>query len=324
MSVKEAAKVLGVSVSTIYRRIRKGTLQAHKKGRRWVIVLHKESESMEWHSQIHRESAEKDGLKPEDFTWLNYSCSNLSVKLLPQSESKRMRSPLAYLCDVPPDTPQLNQYFKADQRKPDKEYKEAQFRDETWWELLVHGTALSLIAFEMREADTGLVLDRDLRGHVDGKVTGQLSESAELWNVLENGGSPIDVTFHVQGLFFPYCTPDKGDGGMYLTTNSNGYLYTPWVDSGVHTLALDENSVLILDGVKQPPPPKYEESEEEKHIREESDRMMREEREAHEKRERAIYEEANQQNKEHNERMERENASMKKNKRKYVMKPKQE
>lgn len=39
MTAAEAARFLGVSVSTVYRRIRKGSLKAYKDGRRWVIPL---------------------------------------------------------------------------------------------------------------------------------------------------------------------------------------------------------------------------------------------------------------------------------------------
>ena len=41
MSVREAAKHFGVSIGTIYRRIKKGLIKAKKKGRRWVVSIDK-------------------------------------------------------------------------------------------------------------------------------------------------------------------------------------------------------------------------------------------------------------------------------------------
>jgi excisionase family DNA binding protein len=39
-SIRDAAAYLGVSTSTVYRRIAAGTLRAHRWGRRWMIWRH--------------------------------------------------------------------------------------------------------------------------------------------------------------------------------------------------------------------------------------------------------------------------------------------
>ena len=47
MTVKEYAHRFGLSVSTVYRRIRKGIIQAFKRNRRWYIPPPMEEKSMD-------------------------------------------------------------------------------------------------------------------------------------------------------------------------------------------------------------------------------------------------------------------------------------
>ena len=169
---------------------------------------------MEWNPQIHRESAREDGLKPSDFNWLDYPCSN--VRLDYKKEDEYLPSPILYRCEVPSDTPQLNFYV------------EEPVNSGNWKKIPdpVGESALSWIEFHLIDEDTGDRIDKNqIPNHNDGVVVGFPNDSSELWKKLLPNTS-LNVRLVVFGLFFPYMKKD-GDGSNYLSTVNRGYLNTP-------------------------------------------------------------------------------------------------
>lgn len=264
MSVADAAKHFGVSRSTIYRRIKRGQLSARKVGHKWIVELDSprpvdRPTVQGWHPQIHRRTAEKNGRTPADFTWLNYPISDVRLALPPRNVAQM----LLYSAKLPVETPQVNQYFKAEAREPGKEYKPVQFGSETWWALQVSGTALSRVKFLLIDAVDGEVLHEASTGHIEGLVEGGMGEGpkareARLWKYLLPGKT-LRVRLEAVPLFFPYVDPETGSGGNEYATVNDGYLGGEVVISPEYELRLTSNDLdapphLLLDGQPAPEP----------------------------------------------------------------------
>lgn len=231
--------------------LRKLNAAAGTRYTRWSQV---EGQLNAWHPQIHRRFAEKDGRVPSDFTWMQYPISNVRFSLPFQGEQHRT---LIYEAEISPDTPQTNQYFKADERDPGKTYKEVLFGSETWYELVVTGTALSRVKFSLIDLADHEVLHESATGHIDGAVEagmgqGPAARDALLWKRL-TPGTTLRVRLEAIPLFFPYCDPETGSGGTEYAMQNNGYHGGDVVVSPEYTLAMTEHGLpepphLLLDG----------------------------------------------------------------------------
>lgn len=199
-----------------------------------------------WHPQIHRPSAEADGLTPADFTWRDYPVTNVRLEMRDWDTQ-----PVVYLADMPAHTPQVNAYYRPEERQPGCTYKGVRFGQETWYELLVTGSALSRVVFTLvdladskvvHEAATDLVNGLLEAGIATGTVT---QERSLIWKRLVPGGS-LQVRLDAVPLFFPYINPATGDGGNHYSNVNNGYLVGDVASSRVYTLAMDHNGNLSL------------------------------------------------------------------------------
>ena len=249
MTVTEATKHYGVSRGTIYRRIKSGEIKARRVGRNWDVMVD-EPVKTEWNPQIHRRFAEKDGLTPEDFTWLDYPVSNVRLDF-----NRSRHIDLSYLADLPPKTPQLNVYIEEKDRVEGVKYEDA----EAGWLKIPDpvGTALAWVRFALVDTADGVELHSSSSpSHFDGAIQGGLSATAEdvpLWTRLTPGGN-IRVRVEACPEFFPWVDEDGG-GRLDYTTNANGYFKGETAISPEYTLLMTQDGVLLIDGEAQAKPP---------------------------------------------------------------------
>lgn len=198
--------------------------------------------SSNWPPWVRREYAELDGRKPEDFRFDQWPVSG--VQLTHFSPEEQLQVPneivLAYRCDIPASTPQTNVYDLVDG-------KYVQRPDPT-------GMALARVRFELRDADTGEVLDQDSRAnHEDGKVLGLLGDARHSSNLLWE--RTLDGPVRVQLAAFPFfyfLADDGGVKGSYFI-GYQGYIKGAESVSPVYKLEV-RNNVVILDDAVAPPP----------------------------------------------------------------------
>ena len=201
----------------------------------------------QWHPQIDRQAAEAAGLTPADFTWLDYPVSDVGLR--PAARTDRYQA-LYYDALIPASTPQVNQYCRADERDPHLTYKEVRFGRETWWELLVTGTALQAVWFELVDVDDGTIWHRAGAGHKAGVVTAGISTDAKgrgrkIFNRLVRG--PLRVRLECQPKFFPRIN-EKGGAELYLASTGDGHLHGKRVRGSEHVLSMSEDHHLLVDG----------------------------------------------------------------------------
>ena len=255
MTVREAARLLGRSPSTIYRWLRKGHhdrfakagLVVGKQGRRWIIEEKTVTENQQWPAYVHRDYAEADGLTPEDLRFDQWPVSNVVIRHLEPGEGSARHQAVLYECDLPADTPQTNVYVE-DADAPDG------------WRKIPDPTssmAMSSVQFELRDANTGEVLHTsNTASHFDGKATGHLGGTGgEIWDRLTPGGSPIQVRLVAYPMFF-YL---NDEGGMVAYAIGNyGYFRGEEAESDAYTLSMIEGEVLgemvLIDGQSRPKP----------------------------------------------------------------------
>lgn len=217
----------------------------------------------DWHPQIHRRFAEMDGRVPSDFTWLDYPVSNVRMELRDWDTQ-----PVVYLAEMSPETPQVNAYFKADERLRDREYREVQFGKETWYELLVMGSALSRVRFSLVDLADHAIIHEVATDHINGHLeagiaTGNATRGrSDVWQRLTPGNS-IRVRLEALPLFFPYNNPETGSGGTEYSNVNNGYLGGELAVSREYTLTmtpdgLPEPPTLLLDGQAAPKPGEFQ------------------------------------------------------------------
>ena len=223
---------------------------------------------MEWPPQVRKDFAEQDGLKPEDFRWRRWPVSNVRLEV---REPTTQRDQMAiYRCEMKPDTPHPNQYEADGTRIPDPV-----------------GIALAWVKFQLLDADSHDVLDEDLRDHFDGQVTGYLSLNSQLWHRL-TPGKVLGVKLTATPYFF--YLDENGGGNLSYCTNPNGYFYGVTVETGLHSIAMTDDGVFLVDGEAPPPPPEAppaeytaEELELQAEMEREHQRVERERREEHER-----------------------------------------
>ena len=261
MTVREAARLLGRSPSTIYRWLRKGQhnrfaragLVVRKQGRRWILEEKTVTENQQWPAYVKRDYAEADGLTPEDLRFDQWPVSNVVIRHLEPGEGSVRHQAVLYECDLPADTPQTNVYVE-DADAPDGWRKKP---DPT------SSMAMSSVRFELRDADTGEVLHTsNTASHFDGKASGHLGDTGDaIWGRLtppppgESVGAPVRVRLVAYPMFF-YL---NDEGGMVAYAIGNyGYFRGEEVESDVYTLSMIEGEVLgetiLIDGEGRPQP----------------------------------------------------------------------
>ena len=238
------ARILGLSASTLYRwaRSRPDKLaergwRAYRKGR---YVYFERIAPMQWHPQIHRETAEADGLTPADFTWMQYPVSNVRIEHIGADEQGIPRRQIAakLMCDMPPHTPQVNQY----RQDGTKIYK---IPDP------VGVSALQSVEFVLRYAWGAEVTEVTALNHSDGVVLGFLHWSSDLFRDELVPNSEIEVQVAARPQFFPYMKPD-GPGMEYATVGHHGHVVGDWASSPHTRLALTDEGKLLINGEPQP------------------------------------------------------------------------
>ena len=247
MTPREVARLFGVSRSTIYRWLRSGRtdrfeqagLVASKEGRRWIIKETAMTQQPEWPPHVHRESAEQDGLTPDDFRFDQWPVSNVHLRHIDVTQGEYFPDEIAlvYRCDLPPDTPQCNQYDGNDNPLPDPV-----------------GMCISSVRFELLDYETGDKLDIDSRAsHVDGAVMGLLGPGGEIWNRLTPGASlRVQLTAFVK---FFYLNEDGAAMLAYSAISGNrGYFHSEQARSTTYILSMTENGTILIDGEAPPVP----------------------------------------------------------------------
>lgn len=233
MTVRELAKRLGVSASTIYRRIKKGIIKATKVGRRWKIQQETE---MEWHPQVNKRFAVQDGLKPEDFQFEQWPVSNVRLE---NSESRH--AAFYFKCDVPDDIPLDNQYIQEKDRKPGVEYEPA---EKGWLKIPDPvGMCLSGVTFQLYSETHDLLCEKSSLP-VEGTVQTQPGDRIELWNRLTPGTS-INVKLVVYPMFY-YLKEDGSAMNAYAASNQ-GYFKGKEVVSQTYRLDMDQDGNVRVD-----------------------------------------------------------------------------
>lgn len=213
MTVRELAGKLGVSVSTVYRHIKRGLIKAVKIGGRWKIQQEKE---MDWNSQVHKQTAIQDGLKPEDFDWSRWPVSN--VRLI-NSES---RYALFFcLCDIPKDTPLDNQYDENNSPLPDPV-----------------GITLAKVKLELYDADTNELLNTNTTLPFEGECRATPKDGSRFWNVLTPGSS-IQVKLVAYPMF--YYLKEDGSAMNAYAVGHQGYFKGDEVKSQTYRLDMDQD-----------------------------------------------------------------------------------
>lgn len=217
-----------------------------------------EAVMVQWHPQVYRPFAQKDGLTPTDFTWLEYPVSNVRL------EHGVGEWNLTYRAEMSPDTPQTNEYFRPEEREEGKSYQEVVFGKETWWELIVTGTALSRVKFQLIDVADFSVLTESNTGHIKGELTAGLAEGRGdlIWKRLMPG-TTLQVRLDALPLFFPYVDPETGSGGNEYATGNNGYLGGDLVSSREYALTMTPDGLpepphLLIDGQPKPDPAKFQ------------------------------------------------------------------
>lgn len=298
MTVKDVARALCVSISTVYRRIKAGIIKAVKRNRRWDVEMPRGSISMDWNDQVDKNAAMQDGRVPEDFQWDQWPVSNL---ILRHPISNKSDVSMICLCDMPIDTPQPNQYVLVEPGTgdfgKDREYNKVP--DPI-------GMALSWVEYRLYDADSGYEIAEGVGGLHDGQSRCGFSpgDLTSLWDRLVPGGGGVRVCVAALPSFM--FLSEQGAGMLSYSNRSNGYFVGEEIGSPVYVVSLDEHGDLLIDGyareVSGDPLPTPDEIAE----REWSDRVMREGREEYERGERKIREDVARENREHNERIERE------------------
>lgn len=241
---------------------------------------------MEFHPQVHRGLAKKDGLTPDNFQWEQWPISNLTM-----GHPVGYKSDIALICkcDMPGDIPQPNQYDENDQKLPDPV-----------------GIAFSRVKFQLYTED-GDKLAEGVGGLHEGESQCGFSgrELDKLWKLLKHRAIPL----YVRLVAFPLFMYLKEDGSMMAAyANANqGYFSGKEIESKhLFKLKMNQDGDLLINNEPPPEQKEPEPNEEDIRSREEGDRIMREEREAQERMEREEKERVERENREHNERMERE------------------
>lgn len=249
MTVAEAARALSVSKSTIYRRIRAGTIPATKVGRRWVVgglnlpepeapPVTAQPKPAPWPPDVHRRSAEREGRKPEDFRINQWPVSNVILRHPFGSPSDIA---LLYRCNMPADTPRDNQYVE------DKS-------ERTGYRKLPDpvGMCLSRVKFQMRDLETGSLLNEEVGlGEAGEYEAGAANRDLkDLWSRLKPGGEPVQVQVLAFPLFY-FLGEDGGVKGHYFIGHRGYRAGAEVYAARTYSLALNENGELLLDGKRQ-------------------------------------------------------------------------
>ena len=174
-----------------------------------------EAKPMDWHPQVHREHAEADGRKPEDFQFEQWPVSNVRLE---NSDSRHY--PFYFRCDMPKDTPVSNQYDDAGNKIPDPV-----------------GMCLQSVDFRLHDADTGARLAENVSLLTDGEAVSKPRDRQPLWSVLTPGTS-----IRVKLTAFPdfYFLNEQGGMVGYANT-SDGQFKGEEVESPVYTLSMDHD-----------------------------------------------------------------------------------
>ena len=194
-----------------------------------LAIMKASKQHAKWHPQVHKAEAMRDGLKPEDFRFEQWPVSNVRLRNIKPGEYFPKDIALIYRCDMPATTPHANQYSEDGQKIPDPT-----------------GMALSWVKFELRDAETHFVLDKDLRDHADGKVTGMLGGRCQLWKRLLPGGDAVRVRLHSVPMF--YFLKDDGAAMLAYSNRSDGYFAGQEESSPEYSLIMDYNGEISLNG----------------------------------------------------------------------------
>lgn len=173
MTTREAARFFRVTIRTIYRWIKKKLVRAEKRGRIWDIPKQSkpgtapERTPLKWPPYIDRETAEADGLRPEDFLVDKWEVSDVKLKII--------NGHLYYYCKIPASTPTNK------------------------------GTSLNCVKFILEDED-GNKLDEEDSLPTDGEVFERVDPRVKLWDVLKPGTS-LKVRLRAFPLFYYVHSP---------------------------------------------------------------------------------------------------------------------
>ena len=220
VDVKSVSKFFKVSLSTIYRWIGLGKLTATKVNRRWDVKM-PEEESVEWHPQVHQETAIQDGKGPEDFQFEQWEVSDIFI--VPDR-----RCGIAIHCKVPEDTPEANRYTATGQKIPDPV-----------------GMALAHVDFTVRDlVNRSVLMRQDSVGHDEGELVAYGMSKVLLWEKLRNEGDVVDVYVTARPSF--YYLNEKGGAVSYSNTG-NGMFHGKTEVSSPIRLTTESNGMVRVD-----------------------------------------------------------------------------
>lgn len=220
MTVKKYAKKLGVSVSTIYRRIRQKLIKAVKRKRRWVITTEEKTtpkpknRHVEWPWYVRQDAAMEDGLSAEDFIFDHLLPSTPYLK----TEIRGRRSNLMCICDVPKDIP-----------------------------ITKEGMCVSSVQFRVLEWKGKKLLAEADSLPVNGKAMAWVSNGkrVSLWKKCGPGQSlKICVEVFLRMYYVHIDEKGKVHGRLDYLRGNQGYAHGEKVRSGPYILSQDYNGVL--------------------------------------------------------------------------------
>ena len=197
-----------------------------------VYAVPQKGEHMDWPANVHRETAEADGFKPEDFRYHQWPVSNVRCE---NSDSRHY--PFYFRCDMPKDTPLCNQYVEEKDRKPGVQYEDG--GTPGWLKVPDPvGLCLQSVDFRLLDANTGEKLAENVSYLTDGAAMSKPKDRQPLWKRLVPYTS-IQVKLVAFPDFF-FLGKDGGMQGQYANT-SDGQFKGAEVESPVYTLTMDHD-----------------------------------------------------------------------------------